>query len=98
MSQDAMTQMHGAAERAWQLRVRSSRVIEEAGFKPGRIREIPTDTGYRLAFGYICREAGGTQHRYLEVPVTLEDYHRMDEAVQAHVLEALRHKFGEIAK
>jgi hypothetical protein len=71
-------------------------MIEDAGYEPGQIHDIPDGEGYRIAFGYRTRVAGGIRQRYLEIPVTAVEHRLLDEASQQRILDALQKRLDAL--
>ncbi len=90
---------HQAAGRALELQVRARRLMEELGFEPAGVVDVlddPHDPTYRIAFGYLSRAGGGVRHRYIEVPVTMEEYGTMAESSQLRILLDLQRRLEEL--
>ncbi len=87
---DALTRDRELAERSQQLHIRASRVFADFAIQPRGVIDIPDPTGYRLAFGYLVRHpGGGPRQKYIEIPVSIDEYLSMDAGVQERVLAQL---------
>ena len=77
-------------ERIALLRAAAIDLIQQHNRRPGIVQDYPSAQGFAFAFGYIePTSGGGTRQRYIEVPLTVDDYLRMDDEVRQRVLAEL---------